>query len=410
MASIWNRLIGWLGSYGPRDVTGTQVPIPQDAVADLASPVTFDTAMQLSAFWACARLISETVGGLPIAWRDKRDGAVIPAADVSVGRLFADKVNRYQTGQEFLETEVLNLCTHGNCYALKQLGASGQLVGLLPLMAPQMEARTLPDGSLVYIYYTAEKTTVYAEKSIWHVRLFGNGKVGLSPLGFARNALGIGLATEKRVAQVFNNGAKPTGILMYDKVLTKEQRAQIRTSFSDLAEGNNDSLIVLEAGMKYEQVSMSPQDVQLLESRRFQIEDICRFMGVPSVLVNDTSASTTWGSGVEQLIGGWYKLGLRPYLVRLETSIAANLLTPLERQRVAPSFEFDALLRADRGARFDAHQKGINAGMMTPNEARKAEGLPPVDGGDRLLVNGNMVPVESVTGRPATTTLPAGRV
>jgi hypothetical protein len=196
------------------------------------------------------------------------------------------------------------------------------------------------------------------------------------------------------VSQVFLNGAKPAGILMYDKILTPTQRQGIRDSFKDLVEGNDDSLLVLEAGMKFEPISMSPQDIELLASRRFQIEDVARFMGVPSVLVNDTASSTTWGSGIEQIIAGWYKLGLKPYLTRIEQSIAVNLLTPEERALYEVEIDFDALLRADPAARFAGYQSAINAGVLTPNEAREREGLAPAEGGERLLVNGTMVPID----------------
>lgn len=404
--SFLTSFVGWLGFYGPRDQPGTQVPIPLTSTASLAAPVTFDTAMQLSAFWACARLISETVAGLPIEFYSRETGAEAEARDVPLLRLLEGKVNRYQTRAEFLECMILNLCTHGNAYARITRDPSGEIISLLPLMAAQMECRTLDDGSRSYIYVTSSATVAYAESSIWHLRLFGNGIIGMSPLAYARNALGIGLASEKRVSQVFLNGAKPAGILMYDKVLTPTQRTGIRDSFKELVEGNDDSLLVLEAGMKFEAVSMSPQDIELLASRRFQIEDVCRFMGVPSVLVNDTASSTTWGSGIEQIIAGWYKLGLKPYLTRIEQSMAINLMTPEERVKWEVEFDFDELLRADPKARFDAYQSAINAGIMTPNEAREEEGRAPLDGGDELLINSTMVPISRV-GEPPEQRVPA---
>jgi len=400
--SLWTSFVGWLGYYGPRDMPGTQIPVPLDKTADLAAPVTWDTAMQISAFWSCARLISETVAGLPVEFYRRDNGTEAEPMDVPLLALLNGRVNRYQTRTEFFETMVLNLCTHGNAYARITRGAGGEIISLFPLMATQMETRVMDDGSRVFMYYTTKGVVAYAEDNIWHVRLFGNGIIGMSPLAYARNALGIALASEKRVSQVFLNGAKPAGLLMLDKVLTPLQRAAIRTSFKDLAEGNNDSLLVLEAGMKYEAISMSPMDIELLASRRFQIEDVARFMGVPSVLINDTASSTTWGSGIEQIISGWFKLGLRPYLTRLEQSITVNLLTPAERSQYEVEFDFDDLLRADPKARFDGYQSAINAGVITPNEARHEEGLEPMEGGDTLLVNGTMVPIEQAGRQGAT--------
>mgnify|MGYP001263452158 CR=1 FL=1 len=404
--SLMRSFIGWMG-FGPQDYTGTQISVPQQLTAELAAPVVFDTAMQLSAFWACARLIAETVAGLPLCMYRRADGSEVEPKDMPLLRLFDGKLNRYQTRVEFLETMVLNLAVHGNCYARIVRDTTGVIAGLVPMMAAQTECRTNKDGSRVYLYYTTEATIAYAEQNIWHVKLFGNGVVGLSPLGHARNALGIALASEKRVSQVFVNGAKPAGILMYDKILTPTQRQGIRDSFKDLVEGNDDSLLVLEAGMKFEAISMSPQDIELLASRRFQIEDVARFMGVPSVLVNDTASSTTWGSGIEQIIAGWYKLGLKPYLTRFEQSIMVNLMTPQESATYEVEFDFDDLLRADPAARFAGYQSAINAGVITPNEAREEEGRAPLEGGDQLLVNGTMVPIDQA-GRSAQPLTPDG--
>lgn len=385
----------WWPFGGMRRSQGVQSPMPRETSAPAAAPVTVDTAMQVSAFFACVRLIAETVASLPMNFF--HTGAVngLVATDYPLQLLFRGKPNRYQTPVEFWETLLMQLSIHGNAYALKTRGVSGQIVSLLPLMSSQMETRLLQDGSVVHAYYTDAGVQVLSSESVWHTKLFGNGIVGLSPLAYARNSIGIAIAGEDRIGNVFRNGAKPTGVLMTDKTLKKEQRDQIRASFADLAEGNNDSLIVLEANMKYESVSMSPVDIQFLESRRFQIEDICRFMGVPSVLVNDTANSTGWGSGIQQLINGWYKLGLRPYLERIESSIGVHLMSTADRLKYYAEFDLDALLRADQAARFDAWNKGINGGFVIPNEARAAEGLPPADGGDVLLVNSTMVPITS---------------
>lgn len=371
---------------------GVQTGQPGVYPAPSAAAVNFDTAMSLSAVWACARLLSETVSALPLVIYEKKRNQWVKSEEGELYRLFNGKVNRYQTRVEFFETMMLNLTLHGNAYALKQR-MGNRLVGLLPIMSQQVETELLADGTVVHKHNHENGVTVYADESVWHLKLFGNGVVGLSPLGYARNSMGIALAAENRVGRIYRNGGKPTGVLTIDQVLKKEQREQIRQEFKDLQEGNEDTLMVLEAGLKYDQISLSPQDIQLLESRRFQIEDIARFFGVPSVLINDTSGSTVWGSGIQQIVQGFYKLNLRPYLERIEASIVQNLVAQGQRDTLMPEFDFDALLRADQGARFEAWQKGINAAMVTPNEARQAEGMHPLPGGDQLLVNGNMIPI-----------------
>lgn len=382
------RVLSWLGIDGLYIQEGSQNPTPMIHNGPSAQPVSFETAMQLSAVWASARLLSEAVAGLPLYIHDGQGNSV----KSDVADVFQGKVNQYQTRFEFMETMMLNLVMRGNCYALKQYSGT-RLVGLLPLMASQVETRLLLDGTVVHVYYGDEDVKVYSADSVWHVRLFGNGIVGLSPLGYARNTIGIALAGERRASQVFQNGGKPSGVLMLDKLLTPDQREQVRREFNELREGNSDRLMVLEAKMDYKTISMSPEDIQLLESRRFQIEDLARFFGVPSVLINDTTGSTTWGSGIEQLVQGFYKLNLRPYLERFEASIKYNLLAPGLRNRTIVEFDFDALLRGDRAARAEARQKELNSGQITPNEARAEEGRAPLPGGDVLMVNSTMIPI-----------------
>jgi HK97 family phage portal protein len=183
---------------------------------------------------------------------------------------------------------------------------------------------------------------------------------------------------------------------MIDKTLTVDQRAKIKQNFADLAEGNEDRLFVLEADMKYEQVSLSPQDIELLQSRKFQIEDICRFFGVPSILVNDNQQTTAWGTGISQIIQGFYKFGLRPYASRYAASMKANLLTPAERDTIDISFDFDDLLQADYADRVKSGKDGITGGLITPNEWRAGEGLSPVPGGDKLFLQQQMTPIDQL--------------
>lgn len=367
---------------------GVQSGNPGSYPSESAAPVTFDTAMSLSAVWAACRLRAETVASLPLVFYE--DDGVTPTTRGPLPELFAGKVNRYQTKVEFFETFMLNRIMHGNAYALKQR-VGGRLVGLLPLMSAQVETKLLEDGSVVHAYHHDRGVTVYSSESIWHSKTFGNGIVGMSPLGYARNSIGVALAAENRVGRIYRNGGKPTGVLTIDRTLKKEQREQIRQEFRDLQMGNEDTLMVLEADLKFQEISMSPSDIQLLESRRFQIEDLARFLGVPSVLINDTSATTVWGSGIAQIIMGWYKLNLRPDLESLEASMEAHLREPGDRTRV--EFNMDELLRPDLDTRMTAKQKAINAGIMTPNEARADEGFGPLPGGDSLLINGNMIPV-----------------
>jgi len=390
--SIFTPIGNWILG-GLRRAIGVQYSTPMGYTEEAAAPVTFDTAMQLSAVWACVKLLAETVSSLPLAiYRKTEDGREV-AENHPLTLLFSGKVNRWQNKIEFFETVLLNLVTHGNAYCV--IGrAGGRINSLLPIMSSQVEPMLLSDGTLVYNYTNDAGVSVIAAENIWHLKLMGSGTVGMSPLAYQRNTLGIAQAAESATTKIYRNGAKPSGVLSIDRVLNAAQREQVRQSFATLTTTTDDRLIVLEGGMKFDAISLSPQDIELLSSRQFQISEICRWYGVPSVMVNDNNGSTTWGSGIEQIMQGFYKLTLRPLLEKIEASIRTNLMTPVDAGRHEVEFDFDALLRSDAKSRFESYRIGIAGGILTPNEARAEENRPALPGGDKLLIQGAMVPIE----------------
>lgn len=323
------------------------------------------------------------------------------ATDHPLHRVLTRKPNQYQTDVEFWESMALNLAISGNAYAIIQrLG--DEIVGLLPVSSAQTETSLLADGTVIHAVTSGLDVKVYTNQTMWHVKLFGNGIVGLSPLSYARNSIGIAIAADNRVSKVYSNGAKPSGVLTIDKTLTADQRAQVRTSFAGLEAGNDDRLFVLEAGMQYQQISMTPQDIQLLDSRRFQIEDIGRFFGVPSILLNQTFGQSSLGSNVSEILSAFYKLNMRPYLEKFEASVPRWLMSVDDATRYECEFDFDvALLRADLLTRMQANREGINSGQITPNEARIDEGRAAKPGGDQLLIQGAMIPILNAGMTPA---------
>jgi HK97 family phage portal protein len=392
--AFWSRFIGGGGSQRTR---GTQLYTPAYSSTP-AMPVTTDSALQLSAVWACAKLISETVGSLPIKIYsvDPKTGIRTINNDHPLARLFNGKVNRWQTRQEFFETLTYQIVLLGNNYSAVQRNSKNEIVSLIPLMTEQMEVKLEQSGDVLYKYTDGVNVNVYAESSIWHNKLFGNGVIGLSPLAYARASVGIGQAVEKSVTDIYRNGGKPSGVLTIDHALKPEQKESIRNSFAQLASGQESRLFVLEAAMKFQQVSLSPQDIELLESRRFQIEDIARFFGVPSVLINDTKSGTTWGSGIQQIVEGWYKLGLRPYLERYESSLKVRLLKPEERNTIDIEFDLNQLLQPALSERIKTLKEAITGGLMSPNESRLTEGWQPKEGGDELFMQQQMIPIKSL--------------
>lgn len=390
----FNWIPRWLGG-GIERRPGIQKGGPLATWGGKKANVTEESAMQISAVWAAVQLKSSVLSSLSLHFYEKTGEGRKEIPDHNLAQLFSGKVNRYQTRVEFFETLGLNLYLTGNFYGRIQRQGN-KILSIMPLMSSQMEVELLPNGTIVYTYTDGVNVNAYSADSIWHVKLLGNGVKGMSPIQYAKNAISTAILAEEWAGNTVGNAGKPSGVLSYDKLLTKEQRVQLKEKFQDLQEGSNETLMVLEAGMKYDKVSMSPQEVQLLDSRRFQIEDIARFFNVPSVMINDTSGSTVWGSGIEQIITGWYKLGFRPELERLETSIVSHLLPVNERSKISVEFDFEELLRTDFKTRVETGTRAVGSGLMTRNEWRRREWLPVVDGGDELTVQVNLTPINEL--------------
>ena len=391
--SMWSPIRSWLGG---RQASGTQITGPNGYGYCASVTVTEETALQVSAVWACVRLLSQTVASLPLVVYRKTDKGRELAPDHWFAKLM-ERPNQYQTRYEFFEHQVANLAFHGNFYNKKGFRA-GRLISLLPLNPLQVETK-LFTGKVTHLFSQDGDVSALAADSVWHVHMNGDLIVGRSPLQFGRNLIGVAQAAEQAVSKLYTNGGKRSGVLSFDRLLTPDQRDQIRGNFSGLTDGD-ERLIVLEAGGKFDPISMSPQDIELLASRRFQIEEICRWFGVPSVLVNDTSGSTTWGSGIAELVTGFYKLNLRPYLEAIENSIQTHLFTDGDKGYEV-EFDFEGLLRASQKDRYEGYVRGIQGGVLMPNEARAMEWLPAVEGGDQLLIQGAMVPVKDAGKTPA---------
>lgn len=391
----WSYLYNSLTGAGGRP-KGLQTSIPLAYSAESASAVTIDSAFQLSAVFACCRLITESIAGMPVYVYDVDENGVKKINTTHpVAKLFASgRINKWQTRGEFMDTMTMQQVMQGNCYALKQYNSQKQIIGLMPFMTQDMQVALSETGEIMYRYQAnTSEYKDYSADQVLHVKCMGNGIVGLSPLGYARNSIGIGQAADNAVSRIYSNGAKPSGALMIDKILTDAQRAQLKSKFADLESGTQDRLFILEAGMKYQQISMSPQDIELLATRRFQIEDIARFFGVPSVLINDTYSSTAWGSGIQKITEGFYKLNLRPYLRRYQEAFQVGLLTPAERTRMCIEFDFQDFLQPDQSERIKTYGEAVSKGIMAPNEARIIEGWGKLPGGDQAFMQQQMVPI-----------------
>jgi HK97 family phage portal protein len=394
ISTSWSGLTSF-GSSGSKQVKGSQQPLPSSNAVTVPLVISEESCLQISTAWACVRLLVENISTLPLTIYERLgNGERTTADEHRLNYVLNRKPNSRQTPTEYRQTQLLNLILHGNSYSRIERNVSGQIIALWPYSSEQMETKVLEDGSIVHCHHVSGNVEVIAAENMLHIKLLGNGIVGLSPLGYARVTLGIAAATDQYAGSFYANGAKPGGILTIDKVLSETQREAIRKNFSGLTEGaeNSFKLFVLEGGMKFEQTSFNAEDAQMLKTRSFNVEDICRFFGVPSFLVNNT-ATTTWGSGIEQMMLGFFTLTIRTYLKLIEDSYNCALLKPAEWSKFYVEHNFEALLRADSKGRAEYYSSMTNNGLMTRAEARKKENLPFIEGSDELTVQVNLVPL-----------------
>jgi HK97 family phage portal protein len=356
--------------------------------------VDYEKALALDAVWACTNLLSKTVSTLPCIVYDK--GGSEPATDNPLYELLHDLPNLDDTAVEFWSMAAMSLCLDGNFFAEKKTN-SGRITALIPLHPLCVDVGRNSRNERVYTVKEDGKERTVGESGMFHVRgqrLPGCDR-GMSPIGVVRNTLGNALAGEKMAGKMFANGFQVSGLLTSDQVLKPEQRAQL----SDMLKQYSGSQLagkvaVLEAGLKYQQLTINPQDAQMLETRKFSVEQICRIFGVPPIMIGHAAEGvTTWGSGVEQIILQFTKTGLRPMLKNIEAAIYRDLLDEKTRKEVKVEFNLEGLLRGDSAARASFYSTMVQNGIYSRNYARKLENLPPAAGGDELTAQTNLAPI-----------------
>jgi HK97 family phage portal protein len=386
----------WSGFFGARSTSGEEV--------------TFDRAMQLDAVWACVNLISNAIGTLPCIVYGE-DG-VTPATDDPLYDLLHDLPNVDDTAPEFWNMVVLCLLLDGNFFAeIKRVG--GRIVALNPMHPLAVQVRRDPERGYARYYEYNQRFYMQAptgvrrieEVDMFHVRgqMIPECDRGLSPIYFAHNSIGNAIAGEKAAGKMFKSGLIATTFLFADQVLKPEQRKQIEDSLTKFAGAEKaGGVTVMEAGMKAQPITINPIDAQMLESRQYSVEQICRIFGVPPVMIGHAAnGTTTWGSGIEQLILQFYKSCLLPLVGRIEATICRDLLTPQQRKNRKVRFNFTAYLEGDSTARANFLTKMVAGSIYTVNEAREYENKPDVEGGDKIIANGTMTPLDKLGEQPA---------
>ncbi|MEA4923575.1 MAG: phage portal protein [Eubacteriaceae bacterium] len=367
--------------------------------------VTERSAMQMTAVYSCVRILSESIASLPIhVYSYREDGGKEKATDQPLYFLLHDEPNPEMTSFIFRETLMTHLLLWGNAYAQIIRNGKGEIIALYPLMPNRMSVDRDDKGQLYYEYTltnddapTMKGSTVRLSPSdVLHIPGLGfDGLVGYSPIAMAKNAIGLAIATEEYGSKFFANGAAPSGVLEHPGTL--KDPAKIRESWQQTFGGSSNAhkVAVLEEGMKYTPISISPEQAQFLETRKFQIDEIARIFRVPPHMVGDLERSTF--SNIEQQSLEFVKYTLDPWVSRWEQAITRSLFTPDEKKKYFVKFNLDGLLRGDYQSRMNGYAVGRQNGWMSANDIRELENLdriPEEEGGDLYLINGNMTKLE----------------
>lgn len=370
---------------------------PVAQAADSGEVVSDSTVLGLSAVWACTNLLAGTIGSLPLMTYGAGAKGREVLREHDLFRLLHDSPNYDQTALDFWEFISASLELWGNAYAAKELDSKGKLLALVPIRPDLVSVRRLKNGDLEYRWTENGQSYARTDSGVLHIRGFGGNPLGgMSTLHFGRQAFGLSRAVDRAAAATFKNGLRPSGALTFKDWLTPEKRAVAETKLVDKFVGaqNAGRPMVLEGDTKWVPFTINPEDAQMLESRRFSVEEICRFFGVPPHMIGHTEKSSSWGTGLEQQTLAFQKFTLRRRLKRIEQAVNKQLLTAAERARgMYVEFNIEGLLRGDSASRSNFYQSGLSNGWLTINEVRQRENLGPVEGGDVPRMQMQNVPI-----------------
>lgn len=364
--------------------------------------VTMNKAMTLATVWACIRVTAQAVSSLPSAMFEKRaDNDHAPVDGDDIGEVLCDSPNQDQSPLEFWEEMVAWLVTRGNAYAeRREIGR--RLASLEPLNLFDPQPFRDSENRLFYRFTDRGKTEILPREKVFHLKGFGQGlrnrDLGLSPIAYGIHSIGAAMAADEASGKMFGNGMQASGVLSADQTLKSDQRKQLQTIMEAYAGSSRaGKLMILEAGLTYKQLSLNPDDAQMLETRRYSVEDVCRWWGTPPIIIGHAGeGQTMWGSGVEQIFLAWRVLGIDPILNRIEWAVWKQIIRAGRNPRLFLEFNREAFLQMDSKAKAEFLSSMVQNGLMDRNEGRQKLNLRNREGADRLTAQTNLAPLEAL--------------
>jgi len=388
---------GWVRSFTPKD---PEAYSDRSMDNEAGVTVTAKSIMQVDAVWSCVRLISETIATLPLSVYERTSAGKQVATQHRLHFVIHDQPNIDSTAAVFWEAIVAAMLLRGAGRAEK-LYAGPSVIGLAFLDPDKLTITCDINGRNIYRYRKKDGSNrEIPESRIWTVPGFTlDGENGVSVVAYGAKVFGAAMAAEKAAAQTFRNGLLQTIYYKIDQFLSPEQRKDFKKNLSGAIERGEAPL--LEGGTSAATLGINPSDAQLLESRAFSVESICRWFRVPPWMVGHTEKSTSWGTGIEQQMIGFLTFTLSPWLRRIEQAISKDLLTPAERIRYYPKFAVEGLLRADSAGRAAFYGVMVDKGILTRDEVRELEDRPPMGGNAAVLTVQSAMTTLDAIGSPA---------
>ena len=385
----------WVGTVfgGMGDRAGYQYTKP------VTSPISTrtlgpDSAVQIAAVWACVDLLARTMASLPCdVFIIGDDGSRQVDTKCNLHWLLTQSPNALMTPFEFWQTMTMQYVLRGNAYALIKRHTDRTSRSLTPLNPDQMVVDTT-DGKLAY-YYTNQfnKVIKYRPDDIMHWKGMGNGIVGMSKLEYMRASVYEGAVSQDNAIEMYAGKGKVSGILTSQAQLNTKQKIEISEQFKHMRQGG---IPVLPANLQFQQLSLTPADTQLLQTRQFNVDEICRWFGVPSALINGAGGAA--GSNIEQVTANFYKSTILPMCISAEQALMKRVACLDERLHHEVHFRLSYLNKAADVDRYSMNAQAVQNGWKTRNEVRIDEGLPPINDpqANTLTVQNNLTPIEKL--------------
>ena len=396
------RFFNWMKTKRAKKETGNVI-WGYSPISSSGAVVNQNTALAVSAVYACCRVLAETLASVPlILYRRLDNGGKERADDHELYPVLHDKPNFFQTSFSFRELLQNHLCLRGNAYAQIIRDRGGRVRELIPLMPERTEPKMGPDMNLFYEYTPASggQKVLLKQEQVLHVKGLGTESLkGLSILDIARDSIGLSITQDNHAGRFFSNGATPSVIFRHPKALGEVAYNNLRKSLEQKYTGmeNANKIMLVEEGMEATPVQITPEQSQMIQARKFQVVDICRWFRVPPHLVGDLDRATF--SNIEQQSLEFIIYTMRPWLVRWEQALNMALLSESEQGEYFFEFLIDGLLRGDIASRYAAYAIGRQWGWLNVDEIREMENKNPLDDdkGKTYLEPMNMKPAGTET-------------